>query len=178
MNGFFSIMKRWLLCFILGGVMTIGSLHAALKVGDKVSDFSAPLSDGTTFHLHEWLSKAPLVLYFYPKDDTPGCTTQACGLRDDISAFRGLKATVVGASYDSVESHQKFIAKYNLPYPLISDKDKSVSKVFGVSGMIFPDRATFIIGKDGTILYVNPSVSPKTHSQEIREVLAKLARNQ
>jgi thioredoxin-dependent peroxiredoxin len=169
--------KLWLTLFF-GGIMTIGFLNAALKKGDKVSEFSAPLSDGTTFHLSEWLSKAPLVLYFYPKNDTPGCTTEACGLRDDINAFRSLKATVVGASYDSVKSHQKFIAKYNLPFPLISDQDKSVSKVFGVSGMMFPDRATFIIGKDGTILYANPSVNPKTHSQEIQDALAKIAKGQ
>ena len=147
---------------------------AALKMGDKAPDVSAPLSDGTTFHLKEWLSKAPLVLYFYPKDDTPGCTTEACGLRDDINAFRGLKATVVGASFDSIESHKKFIAKYNLPFPLIADQEKTVAKAFGVSGHLVPDRATFVIGKDGTILYANPSVNPKTHSQEIRDVLAKI----
>lgn len=152
-----------------------GTSQAAPKVGDKVPDVSAPLSDGTTFHLHEWLSKAPLVLYFYPKDDTPGCTTEACGLRDDIAAFRDLKATVVGASYDSIESHKKFIAKYQLPFPLISDHEKTVSKMFGVSGLLFPTRATFIIGKDGTLLYANLSVKPKTHSQEIREELAKIA---
>jgi len=151
---------------------------AALKPGDKVQDVSAPLSDGTTFHLKEWLTKAPLVLYFYPKDDTPGCTTEACALRDDIEAFRGLKATVLGASYDSIESHKKFIAKYSLPFPLISDKDKLVSKAFGVSGMLFPDRATFIIGKDGTILFANPSVSPKTHSKEIRDALSKITAGQ
>lgn len=151
-----------------------GTSQAAPKVGDKVQDVSAPLSDGTTFHLHEWLAKAPLVLYFYPKNDTPGCTTEACGLRDDIGAFRDLKATVVGASYDSVESHKKFIAKYQLPFPLISDREKTVSKAFGVSGLLFPTRATFILGKDGTVLYANPSVNPKTHSQEIRDALAAI----
>lgn len=163
-----------MLIAIAGGLFMTTQANAALKAGDKVPDFSAPLSDGTTFHLKDWLPKAPIVLYFYPKDDTPGCTTEACGLRDDIGAFRGLNATVVGASYDSIESHKKFIAKYNLPFPLISDHDKSVSKVFGVSGMLFPDRSTFVIGPDGTILYANPSVSPKTHSQEIRDVLAKI----
>ncbi len=152
--------------------------NAALKPGDKVSDVSALLSDGTTFRLSEWLSQAPLVVYFYPKDDTPGCTTEACGLRDDINAFRGLKATVVGASYDSVDSHKMFIAKYNLPFPLIADTDKLVSKAFGVSGLLYPDRATFILGKDGTVLFANPSVNPKTHSQEIRKALAYMAPGQ
>ena len=81
---------------------------------------------------------------------------------------------MVGASYDSIESHKKFIAKYQLPFPLISDRDKTVSKAFGVSGVVFPSRATFIIGKDGTLLYANLSVKPKTHSQEIRDALAKI----
>ena len=152
------------------------SAHAALKAGDPAPDVSAPLSDGTTFHLKEWLNRAPLVLYFYPKDDTPGCTKEACGIRDDFSAFRGLNATVVGASYDSVESHKKFIEKYHLPFPLIADQDKTVAKAFGVGGMLFASRATFIIDKNGKIVYANPSVNPATHSQEIREVLARLAK--
>ena len=147
---------------------------AALKEGDKAPNVSAPLSDGTTFRLNEWLDKAPIVLYFYPKNDTPGCTAEACGLRDDITAFRNLNATVVGASYDSIASHKKFIEKYQLPFPLIADEKKVVAKAFGVAGMLVPDRATFVIGKDGTILYANPSVNPRKHSQEIRDVLPKL----
>jgi peroxiredoxin Q/BCP len=148
--------------------------NAALKQGDQAPDFSAPLSDGTTFHLKDWLAKAPIVLYFYPKDDTPGCTKEACALRDDFGAFKDLKATVVGVSYDSVESHKKFIEKYKLPFPLIADEKKEVAKAFGVGGTLFANRATFIIGKDGRILYANPSVDAKTHSEEIRAVLSKL----
>ncbi len=163
----------WLLAFAI--LLTAGSAQAALTAGDKAPDFSASLSDGTVFRLSEWLGKAPLVLYFYPKDDTPGCTAEACGLRDDFATFRRLKATVIGISYDSADSHKKFIAKYKLPFPLISDKDKSVSKAFGVAGMWAADRATFVIGKDGTILYANPAVNPRTHSREIRNVLEKLA---
>ncbi len=159
----------------LGGLLMTAAATAAPKVGDQAPDVSAPLSDGTTFHLKDWLPKAPIVLYFYPKDDTAGCTTEACGLRDDISAYQGLKATVIGSSYDSVESHKKFIAKYQLPFPLIADTDKSVAKAFGVGGMLFSSRSTFIIGKDGKILYANPKVDPKTHSQEIRAELAKIA---
>jgi peptide-methionine (R)-S-oxide reductase len=166
--------RRWMMSAFVGGVAMVTPAHAALKAGDKAPDFSAPLSDGTTFHLKEWLHRAPIVLYFYPKDETPGCTTEACSLRDDFAAFRGLNATVIGASYDSVESHKKFIANHHLPFPLISDSDKSVAKAFGVGGMLFATRSTFIIGHDGTILYANPSVNPKTHSQEVRDVLAKL----
>jgi peroxiredoxin Q/BCP len=164
--------KPWLL--LVASLLMTTISNAALKAGDKAPDFSAPLSDGTAFHLADWLGKAPLVLYFYPKDDTPGCTTEACGLRDDIVSFRDLKATVIGVSYDSVASHQQFIAKYKLPFPLIADEKKTVATAFGVNGPMFATRSTFIIGKDGTILYANPAVSPKTHSQEVRDELAKI----
>ncbi|MDE2140915.1 MAG: peroxiredoxin, partial [Elusimicrobia bacterium] len=160
----------------LGSLLGAAPARAALKVGDKAPDVSAPLSDGTTFHLGAWLNRAPLVLYFYPKNNTPGCTKEACGLRDDFPAFQGLKATVIGISYDSVASHRKFIKKYKLPFLLASDSDKKVSKAFGVDGLMFAHRATFVIGRDGTILYVNPAVDPKTHSKELQEVLAKLAK--
>jgi peroxiredoxin Q/BCP len=153
---------------------TVRARAAALKVGDLSPDVSAPLSDGTTFYLKDWLTRAPIVLYFYPKDNTPGCTKEACSLRDDFVAFRGLKATVVGASYDSVESHKKFIQQHNLPFPLIADTSRRVAKAFGVDGVLFASRSTFIIGRDGKILYVNPSVNPSTHSREIRDVLSRL----
>lgn len=148
--------------------------NAALKAGDKVPDFSAPLSDGTTFQLKDWLAKAPLVLYFYPKNDTPGCTTEACDLRDDFGAFRDLKAAVVGISYDSIASHKKFIEKYKLPFPLIADEKKTAAKIFGVDGGLFAHRSTFILGKDGTVLYANPDVNPRAHSKEVRAALEKL----
>jgi peroxiredoxin Q/BCP len=144
-----------------------------LKVGDKAPSVSAPLSDGTTFVLEKWLDRAPLVLYFYPKDNTPGCTKEACSLRDDFPAFQGLKATVIGISYDTIASHKKFIEKYKLPFLLMSDTKKSVAKAFGVNGLLFAHRATFIVDKTGAIIYVNPSVDPKTHSAELKEFLGK-----
>ncbi len=165
-------MKLKGLVSVLGGFFLSVSAQAALKVGDKAPDVAGPLSDGTQFQLSQWLDKAPLVLYFYPKDDTPGCTKQACGLRDDFAAFRQLKATVIGISYDSLASHKKFIEKYKLPFLLLSDKDKSITKSFGVAGILVPNRASFVIGKEGTILYINPSVNPQKHSQEIRDFLS------
>jgi thioredoxin-dependent peroxiredoxin len=161
---------------ILGGLFITAPTHAALKVGDKVPDVSAPLSDGTTFVLKEWLARAPLVIYFYPKDNTPGCTKEACGLRDDFAVFRKLNATVLGASYDSIESHLAFIKKHNLPFPLIADTQKEVAKAFGVAGILFPNRASFIVGRDGTVLYANPSVDPATHSREIQDALARISK--
>ncbi|HEX4046775.1 MAG TPA: peroxiredoxin [Elusimicrobiota bacterium] len=148
---------------------------AALKVGDKAPDVTAPLSDGTTFKLSAWLDRAPLVLYFYPKDGTPGCTKEACALRDDFPRLQGLKATVIGISYDGIASHRKFIAEHHLPFLLASDSDKKAAKAFGVDGLFFARRSTFIVGKDGTILYADPSVDPKKNSKEVRDFLATLA---
>jgi peroxiredoxin Q/BCP len=161
---------------ILGGlVMGISSAHAAgLKVGDPAPDFTAPTSAGTTLHLKDQIGKAPIVLYFYPKDDTPGCTKEACGLRDNFKAFRDLQATVYGVSYDSVDSHREFIEKYNLPFELISDSEKSIAKAYGADGLLFAKRMTFVIDKAGKIAWINPSVNPSTHSAELQQVLAGL----
>ncbi len=145
-----------------------------LKVGSPAPDFNAPASDGSRVHLREWQDHAPIVLYFYPKDDTPGCTKEACGIRDDFAAFRNLKATVFGISYDSIKSHQKFIQKYYLPFVLLSDLDHSISKAYGASGLLYASRQTFVIDKRGNIVYINRSVNPKTHSIELQNVLAQL----
>ena len=173
-----SVMKSWLKrvgsSIILGGTFVVAPASAALKVGDKAPDIVAPLSDGTTFNMKEWLPRAPIVLYFYPKDNTPGCTTEACSLRDDFAEFRNLKATVVGSSYDSVESHQAFIQKHHLPFPLIADTDKKVAKAFGVGGILFANRSTFIINSKGTIVYANPSVDAAKNSGDVRAALAAL----
>ncbi len=147
--------------------------EAKLKVGEPAPDFTAESSQGS-FHLNDHVGQSPIVLYFYPKDDTPGCTKEACGLRDDFAAFRHLKANVFGISYDSVESHKKFIEKFNLPFALISDTDKSIAKAYGAAGMLFPKRMTFVIDTTGKIAWINPSVNPSTHSQELQDVLAKL----
>lgn len=146
-----------------------------LKAGDKAPDFTAPLSDGTEFTLSKSLSQAPIVLYFYPKDFTPGCTKEACALRDDFPKFQDYKATVIGVSYDSVKSHQDFAKKYRLPFPLASDDKKTVAKAFGVDGLLFAQRATFIIGADQSVLWADPRVDPSKHSAELQDALAKFA---
>ncbi len=112
----------------------------------------------------------PLVLFFYPKDNTPGCTAEACALRDQFADFRNLDAQVVGISSDSVESHQKFIAQYNLPFDLLSDPKNEVRKLFGVKGNLFgliPGRATYIFGADGKLRHIFQSqLQAKQHIQE------------
>jgi peroxiredoxin Q/BCP len=152
----------------------IGSAKAELKVGQAAPDFTAASSDGSQVHLKSIIGKAPIVLYFYPKDDTPGCTKEACSLRDDFAAFRKLNAIVFGVSYDTVESHKKFIDKYHLPFALLSDSDHAIAKLYGANSLLFAKRMTFVIDKAGTIAWINPSVNPSTHSQELQDVLAKL----
>jgi len=146
----------------------------ALKVGDPAPNFTAASSDGGQVELNALVGKAPIVLYFYPKDDTPGCTKEACGLRDNFAAFRKLQATVFGISYDSVESHKKFIEKYKLPFALLADTDHAIAKRYGAAGFIFASRMTFVIDKAGKIAWINPKVDPTTHSSELQAVLAKL----
>ena len=155
--------------------MIFGKAQAAeLKVGDPAPDFTADSSEGKPVHLQEILGQAPLVLYFYPKDDTPGCTTEACGLRDNFAAFRKLKATVYGVSYDSIESHLAFIKKHNLPFVLLSDPEKKVAALYGAKGLLFAKRMTFVIDKAGKIAWINPSVNPSTHSAELEAILSRL----
>jgi peroxiredoxin Q/BCP len=146
------------------------------KVGDQAPDFSVPASDGTTVKLKDYAGKSNVVLYFYPKDDTPGCTKEACGLRDTFDELKGAKAVVFGASFDSVASHQKFIAKYKLPFVLLADTDKKLAVAYGAASenSLFPSRCTFIIDKAGKIAFVNPKVNPATHAAEVRTALAGL----
>jgi peroxiredoxin Q/BCP len=166
--------------FLLAGVLLtqLSSLGAPMpKVGDTAPDFSVAASDGKTVHLKDAVGKGNIVLYFYPKDDTPGCTTEACGIRDTFDEFKGLDATVFGVSFDSVESHKKFIAKYKLPFVLLADTDKKVAEAYGVANESSPvaSRVTFVINKAGKIAYVNPKVNPATHAAELRTVLNGLA---
>ena len=168
------------ICLLLAGILMtqLSSLGAPMpKVGDAAPDFSVAASDGKTVHLKDTVGKSNIVLYFYPKDDTPGCTKEACGIRDTFDEFKGLDATVFGVSFDSVESHKKFIEKYKLPFLLLADTDKKVAETYGVADESSPvaSRVTFVINKAGKIAYVNPKVNPATHAAELRTVLNGLA---
>jgi len=144
-----------------------------LKEGDKAPQFELNDDSGKTIKLSDFLGQK-VILYFYPKDDTPGCTKEACSFRDNFAAFRKLDATIYGISYDSVESHKEFITKYKLPFVLISDKDHAIAKRYGADGMLFAKRMTFVIDKSGKIAWINPKVDPSKHSQELETVLTKL----
>ncbi|MDH4404069.1 MAG: peroxiredoxin [Flavobacterium sp.] len=138
----------------------------ALKIGDKVPSFVAVDANGTSFDSKDIIGKKPVVIYFYPKDNTPGCTMQACGFRDSYEDFIDLGAEVIGVSSDTVNSHKKFTTQYKLPFTLLSDSDKKLRKLFGVPDKLFgllPGRVTYIINKAGIITMIFDSVMATKH---------------
>lgn len=163
---------------LVGAVVTQFAAFAAdmPKVGDSAPDFSVAASDGTTVHLKDYIGKGNIILYFYPKDDTKGCTIEACSIRDNFDAFKGLNATVLGVSFDSVDSHKSFIAKNNLPFVLLADTDKKIAMMYGVADETskHASRVTFVIDKAGKIAFVDPKVNPATHAAELQTVLKGL----
>jgi peroxiredoxin Q/BCP len=138
----------------------------ALKIGDKAPSFVAVDANGTSFDSKDIIGKKPAVIYFYPKDNTPGCTMQACGFRDSYEDFIDLGAEVIGVSSDTVNSHKKFTTQYKLPFTLLSDSDKKLRKLFGVPDKLFgllPGRVTYIINKKGIITMIFDSVMATKH---------------
>ena len=148
------------------------------KAGQIAPAFSLPDQNGKTHILATYAGQL-LVLYFYPKDDTPGCTREACSFRDDLRQLEKLGARVVGVSVDDTESHAKFAQKYHLPFPLLSDSDGKVADSYGALtnlGLIrIAKRYTFLIGPDGKIAKVYLSVDTSRHSQEIIDDLKRLS---
>ncbi|MBV8693324.1 MAG: peroxiredoxin [Actinobacteria bacterium] len=127
-----------------------------MKPGDTAPTFSLPANDGSTIRLEDELAQGPVVLFFYPKAMTPGCTKESCHFRDLASEFADVKARRIGISADSVDKQQQFSEKHGFDYPLVSDTDRTVAKAYGVKrpGPIFNKRMTFVIGQDGKLLDV------------------------
>ena len=167
------------------GLLFLSSLFLAtqsiaaddLQLGSIAPDFKLKDQNFKTHSLDDYKNQW-VILYFYPKDDTPGCTTEACHFRDDIFKIKALNANVLGVSLDDVKSHEEFAKKYSLPFPLLADTDADVSKAYGALtnlGIIkLSKRHTFIIGKDGLIKKIYRDVEPKTHSQQIIDDLKAL----
>lgn len=151
------------------------------SVGTKAPDFTLQDQDGVSHTLSQYKSQWVLI-YFYPKDNTPGCTKQACTLRDAEPAFEKLDAVVLGISGDSVASHKKFVEKFQLPFPLLADTDRNVIEAYGSWGKkklmgreymgIF--RNSFLISPDGTIAKVYEAVKPEKHAEEVLADIALL----
>ncbi len=150
----------------------------SLKPGDLAPDFTLSSSGGKSVTLSALYAEKNVVLFFYPKDDTPGCTTEACGFRDEYSAFADAGAEVVGVSSDSTESHDRFASKHKLPMTLLSDADGKVRALYGVKATLglFPGRATFVIDRQGVIRHV--FVSQLRAAAHVGEALAVVKRLQ
>jgi thioredoxin-dependent peroxiredoxin len=145
-----------------------------LKEGDSAPNFAARDAEGNPVQLSD-LRGQRIVLYFYPKDDTPGCTKEACSFRDSYSKFKKRGITVIGVSLDSEASHKKFAAKYDLPFTLLADVDRSISDAYGTYGKkkfmgreyMGVNRMTFLIDEKGNIKKIFPKVKPETHADEV-----------
>jgi len=150
-----------------------------LKVGNKVPDFTLKDQDGTTHRLSDYKGK-PVVLYFYPKDDTPGCTKEACSFRDNFDTFKRKGIEVLGISIDDEKSHTKFREKYNLPFALLADADKKVVEKYGVwveKNMYGKKkwgtaRKTFLINENGRLKHIFNQVKTDIHAQEVLDVMS------
>jgi peroxiredoxin Q/BCP len=150
----------------------------AIKKGDKCPVFTLTDQNGEEVNIKDFIGKRNLVIYFYPKDETAGCTAQACSFRDAYEDFKDVGAEVVGISSDSVNSHNAFAKNHNLPFVLLADQQKKVRKLFGVPTNLFgiiPGRVTYIIDKEGVVQGVfNSQMKFKQHVDEAKKILAGL----
>jgi len=145
-----------------------------ITIGDTIPDFTLTDQNGNEFDSSSVKGKKNLVIYFYPKNFTPGCTKEACSFRDSYEDFKALGATVIGISADSEKSHERFAKKYNLPFILLSDATGKVKRKFGVKNDLFgllPGRETYVVGKDGKVLYIFNSMNATRHIKKALEVL-------
>jgi peroxiredoxin Q/BCP len=164
-------MNRYLkpLAALAGLVFSI-STHGADLVGSAAPEFRLQDQQGEWHDLEQYRGKW-VALYFYPKDDTPGCTTEACSFRDNIFAFDALNAVVLGVSLDDVDSHAEFAEKYSLPFSILADSDKQAAEAYGVIMKIGPmklaKRESFLIDPNGVVVKHYSSVNPNTHTEEV-----------
>jgi len=161
------------------GIITMFSIlfsESDLKVGDEAPYFELKDGKSKVHKLSDYKGKI-VALYFYPKDDTPGCTAEACNLRDNYTLLQDSGVVILGVSYDDSTSHQEFSKKYDLPFPLLSDTNKDVAEAYGAKGILkgflVPDRKTILIGKDGKIMHIFEDVETGNHSAQIMTVLRK-----
>lgn len=157
-------------CLLAGLIILMPLAHASPAPGDKAPDFRLQDQNGEWQSLEQHRGKW-VALYFYPKDDTPGCTKEACAFRDNIFAFDALNAVILGVSLDDVESHAEFSEKYSLPFSILADADKQAAEDYGVimkiAFMEMASRQSFLINPDGVIVKHYAKVDPETHSEEV-----------
>ena len=167
-----------LLVTALVGALSLLDVSAAEapKVGDKAPVVSGKDQDGKNWNLADEVGKKVVLLYFYPKDDTPGCTKEACGLRDRVSDLKKDGVEVIGVSFDSGESHKAFIAKHNLNFPLLADTDGKIADAYGarIPNNNRARRVSFLIGLDGKIVHVTDNKDADVHLTEMQEAIKKV----
>lgn len=149
-----------------------------VKVGDLAPDFTLTSQTGESVSLKDFRGKKAVVLYFYPKDDTPGCTAEACAFRDSYTIFQETGAEVIGVSADSPDEHKKFVGKYNLPFTLLSDQGNQVRKLYGVPATlwILPGRVTYVIDSQGIVRHIFDSMLDfKGHVDEALKTLRSMS---
>jgi peroxiredoxin Q/BCP len=149
-----------------------------IQIGDNCPDFQLPDASGKMINMTDFIGKKKMVIYFYPKDDTPGCTKEACSFKDSYEDFKEFDCEVIGISSDSEEKHSSFATKHKLPFILLADTDKKVRKLFGVPGNLFgliPGRVTYIIGLDGKVKGIyNSQTNPLGHIEKALELVKSL----
>ena len=148
-----------------------------LNVGEVMPQFTLPDQDGKLFHSNEIVGKKPLVIFFYPRDNTPGCTIEVCSFRDNYEEFTDLGAAVIGISSDSENSHRRFASKYKLPFKLLADRQKKVHRLFKVESKLFnllPGRETYVVNKEGRIQMVFNSINASKHMERALNAVKKL----
>ena len=146
--------------------------------GSLAPNFTLPSQSGKVVSLRDFLGKKPVILYFYPKDDTPGCTKEACAFRDRFEDFRELHAEVIGISSDSVESHRSFAAEHELPFTLLSDEGGKVRKLYGASSTfgLIPGRVTYVLDEEGVVRHIFSSqLGVEKHVEEALEALRSMS---
>ena len=151
--------------------------NSFVKVGDRAPSFSLPDRDGNPVNLDDFLGEKPIVLFFYPKDDTPGCIAESCAFRDSHAIFQEMGAEVIGISADTPASHRRFTTKYQLPFTLLSDTDNQVRDLYGVPSTLFviPGRVTYVIDLQGIVRHIFDSqLDFNGHVQESLSVLRQI----
>jgi peroxiredoxin Q/BCP len=153
--------------------------RGALRIGGLAPDFELPSPTGETIRLSDFRGQSDVVLFFYPKANSPACTMEACAFRDSYEAFREAGAEVIGISSDPADSHRRFADRFRLPFILVSDTDGAVRSLYGVPRTLglFPGRVTYLIDREGIVRHIFSSqLQPKRHVAEALEVLARLRR--
>ncbi|MAT58675.1 MAG: thioredoxin-dependent thiol peroxidase [Ignavibacteriae bacterium] len=170
-----KLKQLFVLVISLFFITACGGNAETLKINEPAPDFTLQDAEGNSYSLADYKGKSPVVIYFYPKASTPGCTKQACGIRDEFDKFKENNITVLGISVDSKESIKEFIDENSLNFPLLSDENKEVSESYGVlNNFGLANRITFIIDKEGNIAKIIRDVDVDTHADEVFEIASGL----